>query len=109
VLAKTEELTAQDARVRTATLVMTDAESTDRLESEIRADVASVVADMRRMGDHIVAGMSFPTGDESFCRETFQGMGVEPRYIFTAESRDSILDAFRVFGKAALALGSGQV
>jgi hypothetical protein len=106
VLAKDEELTAGGARVRTATLIMTDAESTDNLADALLREVASVVADMRRIGDHIVAGMCFPSGDESYCRAIFSGMGMEDRYIFSASSRREILEAFRLFGESALQLTS---
>jgi hypothetical protein len=109
VIAKTEELVEQGAaRVRTATLIMTDAEATDDTANELRAEVASVVADLRRIGDHIVAGMGFSAGDDTFFRKAFSEMGIEDRYIFAAQNRKEILDAFRTFGSRALALTAGE-
>jgi len=108
VLAMDEELTGLGATVRSATLLMTDAEATDKLADALRPEVASVVADMRRIGDHIVAGMSFPTRDDSYCRRVFMEIGIEPRYIFSAASRQEVLEAFRLFRQSALGLGSGR-
>jgi hypothetical protein len=108
ILAKDEVLTGLGAKVRTATLIMTDAESTDKLADELLPEVASVITDMRRIGDHIVAGMSFPSGDDSFCRHIFMEMGIEARYIFSATNRKEILEAFRLFGKSALELTAGS-
>lgn len=107
VIAKTEELSALGAKVRTATLLMTDAESEDKLGDEWIPAVASVIADMRNIGDHIVAGMGFPSGDASYCRRVFAQMGIDAKYIFDASSREEILKAFRLFGKSALELGRG--
>jgi hypothetical protein len=78
VMAKTEELLEQGAaRVRTATLIMTDAESTDERASELRPEVASVVRDMRRVGDHIVAGMGFSSGSHDSYYKIFREMGID--------------------------------
>ena len=109
VLAKVEELLEQGAAaVRTATLIMTDAIDTGNKPDELRAEVHSVISDMSRFGDHIVAGMGFSSADDQPFREVFKGMGIDPRYIFSADSREEILNAFRVFGTRALELTAGD-
>jgi hypothetical protein len=106
VIAKAEELLEQGAaRVRTATLLMTDAETTG--SEALDVEVASVVADMRKIGDHIVAGMGFPTTRIETFREIFRAMGIDERFIFAAHNRDEILRAFRMFGSKALELTDG--
>jgi len=107
VIAKTEELLQQGATsVRSATLVMTDAESTDILET-LQEEVASVIGDIRRIGDHLVAGMGFSAsaGDEAF-RRAFIAMGIDPGLVFTARNRSEILQAFKIFTARALELTS---
>jgi len=108
VLSKTQELTELGAKVRTATLIMTDGGSTEPNAEELKKEVASVVHDMARIGDHIVAGMGFATGgDEKFFRQVFADMGIPAHHVFTATSREEILRAFYRFGVSALALTSG--
>lgn len=105
VLAKTEELATLGSRVRTGTLIMTDGVATDSNEGS-QWKVASLVADMRKVGDHIVAGMGI--GESSGYWTSFRQMGIEPELIFSASSRDEILRAFRMFGFALLELTSGR-
>ena len=107
VIAKTEELTELGATVRSATLIMTDAEATDS-NPELAANVASVVRDIGNIGDHIVAGMGI--GSSNFTA-TFRQMGIDPQYIFSANSLQEISEMFLRFTKNALALtaGSGSV
>ena len=100
VIAKTEELTDLDATVRSATLIMTDGEATDS-NPELVANVASVVRDIRNIGDHIVAGMGI--GSSNFTA-TFRQMGIDPQYIFPANSLQEIMEVFLRFTKNALAL-----
>jgi hypothetical protein len=108
VLAKTQELVDLGARARTATLIMTDAASTEPNAEELKGEVASVVHDLDRIGDHIVAGMGFATGgsDQSF-RKVFAEMGIPEGRTFTATSRDEILQEFMRFSKRALELTAG--
>jgi hypothetical protein len=109
VVAKAEELVADGAaRVRTATLLMTDAQSTDDNRGELIREVAAVVTDLQRIGDHIVAGMGFAAGTARSYASVFEEMGIDRRFIFTAQSRDEVLAAFRMFGKASLELTSGR-
>lgn len=77
VIAKTEEL-LQDgaAKVRTATLIMTDGYSTEQNAEGLRLEVESIISDMRRIGDHIVAGMGFSAGNGDKFRPIFAGMGI---------------------------------
>ena len=103
VIAKTEELTDLGATVRSATLLMTDAESTDT-NPELVANVASIVQDIGNIGDHIVAGMGIGSSDFT---ATFLRMGIDPEYIFNANGLESILDAFMRFTRSALALTAG--
>lgn len=102
VLVKTEELLEQGvSSVRSATLIMTDG------EAEVSKEVAAVVTDMRRVGDHIVAGMGISTGNDASFRDVFRSMGIDERFIFDASSREEILRAFRLFMSEALALTTG--
>jgi uncharacterized protein YegL len=106
VLAKTEELVALGSqRVRSGTLLMTDGEAGDSTDSN-KSMVASLVADMRQVGDHIVAGMGIGSADQY--RPTFLSMGIPPELIFSANSRDEILEAFRMFGFTLLELTAGH-
>lgn len=104
VLAKEQELLDLGAkRIRTATLIMTDGMDTEDKSGGLAAEVASVVGDMRRVGDHIVAGMGFSRGAANY-EHVFTSMGIDRELIFNATSRDEILDKFGLFEKAALAL-----
>ena len=111
VMTKAEELVIEGAaNVRTATLIMSDAQATDSTGAELQSEVAAIVRDMRRVGDHIVAGMGFSTGNDQSFHEIFAGMGIDKAFIFTASSREEILDAFGMFGQKALELtiGTGE-
>lgn len=112
VLALTEEMVEDGHRVRTATLILTDG-APDQGERAHLPALAGLVQDLRNVGDHIVAGMGFACphiGDQprrdstqSF-RETFLRMGIDEQYIFTADSREEILEGFRMFTQYAFAL-----
>lgn len=101
ILVKTEELVELGAKVRTATLIMTDGESTEVNKVELARDVACVVQDMKQLGDHIVAGMSITSAGDKFS-QPFLDMGIDPGYIFSATSREEILEVFRVFRKRVI-------
>jgi hypothetical protein len=102
VMVKTEELLEQEvSSVRSATLIMTDG------QADVSTEVAAIVADMRRVGDHIVAGMGISSGNDTSFRQVFRSMGIEERFIFNANSREEILRAFRLFTSGALALTTG--
>ncbi|MCA1600375.1 MAG: hypothetical protein LC776_01585 [Acidobacteria bacterium] len=104
VMAKTEEVADVSERVRTATLIMTDGQATDKNASVLKAEVASVVKDMRRVGDHIVAGMGFTiVKDDHAVYDVFEEMGIKAEYIFPARDREQVLRAFRIFGESAIA------
>lgn len=104
VLAKTEELTNRGARVRTATLVMTDGEATD-FTSEGERKLRSIVQDMRESGVHTIVGMGL--GRHANFTQTFTSMGIDERHVYTAANIESILEAFRMFGKEVLLLAAG--
>jgi hypothetical protein len=103
VLAKAEELVGAGAKVRTATLIMTDGESTEQNKGQLAGDVAYVVRDMRKVGDHIVAGMSFIGANGQKFDQPFLDMGIDPRHIFSATSREDVLEVFRIFRRSAIA------
>jgi len=113
VMAKTEELTSLGVQFRTASLLMTDGLSTEKNKSTLSAEVASVIEDMRRVGDHSVAGMGITLSErDTGYRDVFLKMGIEPQHIFPADSREEILRAFRVFRRSAVAqltAGSGTL
>lgn len=102
VLVKAEELIRQGCHVRTATLIMSDGEPTPRDLTPLKQErLRTLVADMRRgRGDHIIAAMGVGYKDQY--RKTFIEMGLDPQHIFSAESREEILKAFRLFGEQAL-------
>ena len=92
---------------------MTDGLSTEKNKSTLSAEVASVIEDMRRVGDHSVAGMGITLSErDTGYRDVFLKMGIEPQHIFPADSREEILRAFRVFRRSAVAqltAGSGTL
>jgi hypothetical protein len=87
---------------------MTDAASTESNAEELKKEVASVVHDLARIRDHIVAVMWFATGgSDQFFREVFADMGIPAHHVFTATSRAEIIQAFMKFSHAALELTAG--
>jgi hypothetical protein len=105
-IAKTAQLTAMGAKVRTFTLLITDGD--DRHSRAARAQsVRWIVGDMLLTGNHIVAAMGVSDGVTDF-RAVFQRMGIKPGWILEVDdSRDAIRNAFReVAEKLALAAGS---
>lgn len=108
VMAKAQELIDKGARVRTATLIMTDAASTEDHAEKLLPEVASVIRDMTRVADHLVAGMGFAApGMSGVFEEVFSGMGFAPDHIHTATDPQAVLKCFRLFGDTALALTDG--
>jgi hypothetical protein len=105
-IAKTAQLTAMGATVRTFTLIISDGD--DRHSQAARAQsVAWIVGDMLLTGHHIVAAMGVSDGVTDF-RTVFQKMGIKPGWILSPkDSRDAIRKAFReVTDQLALAAGN---
>lgn len=105
VLAKTEEMARYGAVARSATLIITDGLPTDYTDDGKRK-LASVIKDMQDSGVHIIAGMGI--GQVGVFTNTFKSMGIPADLIYSADSRNEILEAFRMFGKAMLMLTSGS-
>lgn len=104
VLAKTEEQVGLGSKVRSGTLIMSDGGSAEPFE--LAEDAATLIADMRSVGDHIVAAMGF--GSPDFYWASFRDMGIPPELIFSANDRESVVKAFRMFGSAVVELSAGK-
>jgi hypothetical protein len=106
VIAKTAQLAATGAKVRTFTLIITD--GADRHSRPCTAQsVAWIAGDMLLTGSHIVAAMGVNDGVTKF-RKVFPTMGIKPGWVLTADdSREKIRQAFReVTDQLALVAGS---
>ena len=100
VLAKAQEFADNGVPVRTITLIITDgADASSRANAK---DIASVVQDMLKAENHIVAAMGIDDGYTQF-RQVFQDMGIRDEWILTPGNSDSeIRKAFQVFSQSAV-------
>lgn len=106
VVAKTVQLTALGAKVRTFTLLISDGADKHSMRTNAQS-VAWIVGDMLGTGEHIVAGMGVRDGVTDF-RAVYREMGIKPGWILEVkDSRDAIRKAFRtISSKLTLAAGS---
>ncbi|RIL12216.1 MAG: hypothetical protein DCC75_00825 [Proteobacteria bacterium] len=105
-LAKEREFAAQGVPVRTATLIVTD--GADYGSRKRPRDVASLVADLKKRENHIIAAMGIDDGGQTDFRKIFQSMGIDDRWILTPDNDPhSIREAFEVFSKSAVQASQG--
>ncbi|MBJ6764960.1 hypothetical protein JGU66_29705 [Myxococcaceae bacterium JPH2] len=106
VLAKSQEFSGNGVPVRTVTLLITDGADQGSRNARAR-DVATVVKDLLRMENHIVAAMGIHDGSTDF-RRVFREMGIEDRWILTpGQSEQEIRSAFQVFSQSAVRVSQG--
>ena len=104
VLAKEQEFKTNGVPVRTATLIVTD--GGDNSSRSTSADVRTVVAELRKRENHIVACMGI--GEESTFRQIFDEMGIDDNWILTPGNNTSdIRKAFVVFSKSSVQASKG--
>ncbi len=100
VLAKTQEFLDQGVPVRTVTLIITD--GGDNSARTKARDVKTIVEDMVRSENHIIAAMGIDDGYTDF-RQVFREMGILPQWILTpGDSEKEIRQAFQVFSQSAV-------
>jgi hypothetical protein len=101
VLAKCQEYASNGIAVRTITLIVTD--GADYGSNRSRAsDVKSLVQEMLRQENHIIAAMGVSDGNTDF-KDVFQGMGIPDAWILTpGNTPTEIRRAFQVFSQSAV-------
>jgi len=101
VLAKYQGFSNNGVVARTVTLIITDGAD----EHSMRADakmVRSIVEDMYRTEDHIIAAMGIDDGYTNF-QEIFKEMGIRDEWILTPGNTEvEIRKAFQVFSQSAV-------
>lgn len=101
VIAKAQEFAQSGVAVRTVTAIITDGADTASGSRSIDK-VKSVVTDMLRQENHIIAGMGISDGFTDF-RQVFTEMGIEDRWILTPGNTDSeIRRAFQMLSQSAV-------
>lgn len=108
VLAKTKEFQDNGVPVRTITLILTDGHDLHSSRSSA-ATVKSLVNDLLRAENHIIAAMGFEDGSVKF-RDVFTDMGLLDQWILTPKNNASdIRRAFQVFSKSAVQASQSAV
>ena len=101
VLAKAQEFSDNGVPVRTVTLIITDGADAGSVRADAKS-VASVISDMLRAENHIVAAMGIDDGYTDF-RQVFKEMGIRDEWILIPGNSDSeIRKAFQVFSQSAV-------
>lgn len=103
VLAKAQEFSDNGVPVRTVTLLITDGADVHSTRATAKT-VRSLVHDMLRTENHVVAAMGIDDGSTDF-RQTFGEMGIRDEWILTpGNSQKDIRQAFQVFSQSAVRL-----
>jgi hypothetical protein len=106
VLAKTQEFADNGVPVRTVTLLISDGDDQHSCRSTAQ-QVASLVHDLRRAENHIVAAMGVSNGHVDF-HTVFRSMGIPDEWILTpGNSAGEIRRAFQVFSQSAVRVTAG--
>lgn len=101
VLAKTQEFSDNGVPVRSVTLIITDGGDAHSVKANGK-NVASVISDMLRSENHIIAGMGIDDGYTDF-RQVFKEMGIRDEWILTPGNSDTeIRKAFQIFSQSAV-------
>ncbi len=106
VLAKEQEFATQaGVPVRTSTLIISD--GNDEGSRNRATAVATIVHDMQKRENHLVAAMGIDDGSTDF-RRIFTEMGIDPRWILTPKNDPkSIREAFAVFSRSSVQASQG--
>ncbi|MEM8641998.1 MAG: hypothetical protein AAGG51_24770 [Cyanobacteria bacterium P01_G01_bin.54] len=106
VLAKAQEFEDNGVPVRTITLLITDGADAHSQRSRAQ-EVKTIVQDMLRAENHIVAAMGIEDESTDF-RRVFQEMGIRDEWILTPGNSDKdIRQAFQVFSQSAIRVSQG--
>lgn len=101
VLAKSQEFSDNGVPVRTVTLIITDGADAHSCHADAKS-VATVVKDMLRSENHIIAAMGIDDSYTDF-HQVFKEMGIRDEWILTPGNSDSeIRKAFQVFSQSAV-------
>jgi hypothetical protein len=107
VIAKTQEFSDAGVPARSVTVIITDGADCGSYRHKAR-DVKSIVDDMLKSENHIVAGVGLRDGHTDF-RKVFSNMGIEDRWILTpGTSKSDIRSAFRVISQTAVRTSQGR-
>ena len=109
VLAQTKIYEDEGIACRSVTLIITDgADEHSRNHSE--KDVASIVRDMLRSENHIIAAMGIDDHGHTDFKKVFQSMGIRDEWILTpGNSQSEIRKAFNVFSQSAVRASQSAV
>ena len=106
ILAKAQEFADAAVPSRTISLIITDGADIHSTENTA-ADVKSIVEDMLRQENHIVAAMGIEDGYTDF-KQVFSDMGIPDDWILTPGNDPSeIRAAFNIFSQASQSAASG--
>ncbi len=108
VLAKTKEFSDNGVPVRTVTLIMTDGEDMHSNKAKPNT-IKTIVNDMLRAENHIVAAMGFDNGNIQF-KKIFGEMGLLDQWILTpGNDASDIRKAFQMFSQSAVQASQSAV
>ena len=108
VLAKSQEFSDNGVPVRTVTLIITDGGDAHSVKADAK-NVASIIGDMLRSENHIIAAMGIDDGNTDF-RKVFQEMGIRDEWILTPGNNESeIRRAFQIFSQSAVRASQAAV
>ncbi|UBF26609.1 hypothetical protein K9N68_00930 [Kovacikia minuta CCNUW1] len=101
VLAKTQEFSDNGVPVRTVTLIITDGADAHSQRATAKT-VKSLVQDMLRTENHIIAAMGIDDGSTNF-HQVFREMGIRDEWILTpGNGHKEIRQAFQLFSQSAV-------
>lgn len=102
VLAKAQEFSDNGVPVRTVTLIISDGADAHSQRASAQT-VRSLVQDMLRTENHIIAAMGIDDGGQTNFRQVFRDMGIRDQWILTpGNSQKEIRNAFQVFSQSAV-------
>jgi pyruvate-formate lyase-activating enzyme len=101
VLAKAQEFSDNGVPVRTVTLIITDGADAHSKRATAKT-VKSLVQDMLRTENHIIATMGINDGSTNF-QQVFRDMGIRDEWILTpGNGQKEIRQAFQLFSQSAV-------
>ncbi|MBW4521846.1 MAG: hypothetical protein KME16_19360 [Scytolyngbya sp. HA4215-MV1] len=102
VLAKAQEFSDNGVPVRTVTLIITDGADAHSRRATAKT-VRSLVQDMLRTENHIIAAMGIDDGGQTDFRQVFRDMGIRDEWILTpGNGQKEIRQAFQMFSQSAV-------
>jgi len=107
ILTKTQDFMDNNSvPTRTITLIVTDGEDMHSV-NHTADNVKTVITDMLKQENHIIAGMGVDNGATDF-KEVFKEMGIQDRWILTPKNNASdIHKCFQVFSQSAIRASQG--